>query len=189
MGFQLFSSLNSLSNKPISCIMSNDTSWSFWDKAHRSFHSLCVTWIMAPPGHYVLGKESISQLTPLTHRTSAAKDIIKAGYLCQQRRNGGINLSSGKNLYRERASHEIDVNAESAKWMVTPFLGTDFWMWSLQQESGNMTIGMENLHWNFWTSNRLCRFLVFDGFFPSFPAYFKVSGVNFSVPPYSFLFF
>ena len=126
MGFQLFSSLNSLSNKPISCIMSNDTSWSFWDKAHRSFHGLCVTWIMAPPGHYVLGKESISQLTPLTHRTNAAKDIIKAGYLCQQRRNGGINLSSGKNLYRERASYEIEVNAKSAHMNGHTFFGNRF---------------------------------------------------------------
>ena len=57
--------------------------------------------IVAPPGHYPLGKESLSQLAPLTHRTSATRDILKTGYLCQQSRKGGINLSTGVNSYEE----------------------------------------------------------------------------------------
>ena len=42
--------------------------------------------VFAPPGHYLLGKKSIRQLAPLTHHTSATKDITQAGFLSQQDR-------------------------------------------------------------------------------------------------------
>ena len=82
--------------------------------------------IMAPPGHYPLGKESLSQLAPLTHRTSATGDILKAGYLCQQGRKGGINLSTGVNSYKEWASHEIELDAEAAHKDGHAFFGNRF---------------------------------------------------------------
>ena len=70
--------------------------------------------IMAPPGHYPLGKESLSQLAPLTHCTSATRDILKTGYLCQQSRKGGINLRTDINSYKEWASQEIVIDADAA---------------------------------------------------------------------------
>ena len=62
----------------------------------------------------MLAKESIKQLAPLTHHTSTTKEIIQAGFLSQQDRKGGVNLSTGKNVLRPRATHKIEVNAESA---------------------------------------------------------------------------
>ena len=82
--------------------------------------------IMAPPGHYPLGKESLSQLAPLTHRTSATRDILKTGYLCQQSRKGGINLSTGVNSYKEWASHEIEIDADAAHKDGHAFFGNRF---------------------------------------------------------------
>ena len=54
--------------------------------------------VFAPPGHYRLGKESIQQLAPFTHHTSATKAIIQAGFLCQQDRKGGINFGTAENV-------------------------------------------------------------------------------------------
>ena len=82
--------------------------------------------VMAPPGHYILAKESISQLGPIVHHTCATREIIEAGYLCQQRRKGGINFSTGKNVYRERATHAIEVDADSAMKLGYTFFGNRF---------------------------------------------------------------
>ena len=70
--------------------------------------------VMAPPGHYMLGMESILQLGPFTHCTNAAQKITETGILCQQNRKGGINLCTGKNVYRASATHEIEVDAKLA---------------------------------------------------------------------------
>ena len=40
------------------------------------------------PGHYQLGKESLVQLSPLLHNTSAIKAITESGFLLQQARRG-----------------------------------------------------------------------------------------------------
>ena len=55
--------------------------------------------ILAPPGHYQLGKESLDLLHPLVLNTNATKEIIQSGFLSQQSRNGGINLSSNSSNY------------------------------------------------------------------------------------------
>ena len=97
--------------------------------------------VFAPPGHYLLGKESIRQLAPLTHHTSATKDITQAGFLSQQDRKGGGNLSTGENVYRPRATHKIEVNTP---WnMDSASLGTDFPMLYLPWGSGKEIVGME----------------------------------------------
>ena len=82
--------------------------------------------IRAPPGHYPLGKESLSKLAPLTHRTSATKEILRTGYLCQQGRKGGINLSTGTNSYKASASHEIEIKADAAHKNGHAFFGNRF---------------------------------------------------------------
>ena len=82
--------------------------------------------VEAPPGHFPLGKESLTQLAPLTHRTSATKDILNAGFLCQQSRRGGINLCTGKNSYKEGASHEIEIIADAAHQDGHEFFGNRF---------------------------------------------------------------
>ena len=66
------------------------------------------------PGHHSLGKESLSQLAPFTHRTSATKEILRTDYLCQQGQKGGINLSTGINSYKASASHEIEIQADGS---------------------------------------------------------------------------
>ena len=58
--------------------------------------------------------ESILQLGPFTHRTDAAQKIIETGSLCPQKRKGGTNLCTGKNVYRASATDEIEVDAELA---------------------------------------------------------------------------
>ena len=82
--------------------------------------------IMAPPGHYMLGMESIHQLGPFTHRTNAVQKIIETGTFCQQKRKGGINLCTGKNVYRASATHEIEVDAELAFKRGYTFFGNRF---------------------------------------------------------------
>ena len=70
-----------------------------------------------------MGKESASQLGPLTHRTSAASDIIDAGYLSHKGRKSSVNFTSGKNLYKSQASHEIEVDVETARVQGYAFFG------------------------------------------------------------------
>ena len=82
--------------------------------------------VFAPTGHYRLGKESIQQLAPFTHHTSATKAIIQAGFLCQQDRKGGINFGTGENVYRPTATHKIEVNAETALEHGICFFGNRF---------------------------------------------------------------
>ena len=81
---------------------------------------------MAPPGHNPLGKESLAQLAPLTHCTSATGDILKARYLCQQSWKGEINLNTGVNSCKEWASHEIELDAEAAHKDGHLFFGNRF---------------------------------------------------------------
>ena len=71
-------------------------------------------------------EKSLTQLAPLTHRTSATKDIPNAGFLCQQSRRGGINLCTGKNSYKEGASHEIEIIADAAHQDGHEFFGNRF---------------------------------------------------------------
>ena len=103
--------------------------------------------VEAPPGHFPLGKESLTQLAPLTHRTSATKDILNAGFLCQQSRRGGINLCTSKNSYKEGASHEIEIIVELRlpTRMDMNFLVIGSPMLCLQWVSGPTVIGMEKL--------------------------------------------
>ena len=86
-------------------------------------HSLQIE---ASPGHFLLGKESASQLGPFTHRTSAASDIIDAGYLSHKGRKSSVNFTSGKNLYKSQASHEIEVDVETARVQGYAFFGNWF---------------------------------------------------------------
>lgn len=98
--------------------------------------------VLAPPGHYQLGIESISQISPLTHNTSAVEAITQSGYLSQQKRLGGINFSSGKNSYRHKATHKIQVNAELALSKGYVFLGNRF---------SNVCFGMGKWFGGAWT--------------------------------------
>ena len=82
--------------------------------------------VFAPPGHYRLVKESMEQLAPITHHTSATKAIIQAGFLCQQDRKGGINFGTGENVYRPSATHKIEIDAESALGHGICFFGNRF---------------------------------------------------------------
>ena len=75
-------------------------------------HSVAVC---SPPGHYILGEESLQQHCPLVHNTSAVKDIEASGFLSQQRRIGGINFCSKRNIYRQNTSHHIWIKFEDAK--------------------------------------------------------------------------
>ena len=70
--------------------------------------------ILAPPGHYLLGKESLQQLCPLVHNTSAVKEISLAGFISQQQRKGGVNFSAKESNYRPNASHAVKVETDSA---------------------------------------------------------------------------
>ena len=74
-------------------------------------HSLEV---QSPPGHYQLGKESLLELSPLVHNTSAVKEIQKSGFLMQQEKVGGINLSlsSKAHLFRPKSTHVIEINTK-----------------------------------------------------------------------------
>lgn len=75
-------------------------------------HSVAVC---SPPGHYILGKESLQQHCPLVHNTSAVKDIEASGFLSQQKRLGGINFCSKRNIYRQKSTHQIWLKFEDAK--------------------------------------------------------------------------
>ena len=86
-------------------------------------HSVAVS---SPPGHFILGKESMSQLCPLIHNTSSVKEIRDSGFLSQQGRKGGINFCSKVNKYRKKASHEIHVDAERALRNGFTFFGNRF---------------------------------------------------------------
>ena len=106
--------------------------------------------VFAPPGHYRLEKESIKQLAPFTHHTSAAKDIIQAGFLCQQDRKGGINFSTGENVYRPSATHKIEVKAESALEHGFCFFGNRF---------SNVVFAMGKWEGDCWDGKIPLRFL------------------------------
>ena len=67
--------------------------------------------ILAPPGHYLLGKESLQQLCPLVHNTSAGR---QAGFISQQQRKGGVKYSAKESNYRPNASHAVKVETDSA---------------------------------------------------------------------------
>ena len=67
------------------------------------------------PGHYILGKELLQQHCPLVHNTSAVKDIEASGFLSQQKRLGGTNFCSKRNIYRQKSSHQIWIKFEDAK--------------------------------------------------------------------------
>ena len=86
-------------------------------------HSVAVS---SPPGHYILGKESLLQLCPLVHNTSAIKEIKESGFLSQQGRQGGINLCSKVNNYRLKSSHQIHVDAENSTKKGFTFFGNRF---------------------------------------------------------------
>ena len=75
-------------------------------------HSIAVC---SPPGHYILGKELHQQHCPLVHNTSAVKDMEASGFLSQQKRLGGINFCSKRNIYRQKSSHQIWIKFEDAK--------------------------------------------------------------------------
>ena len=75
-------------------------------------HSVAVC---SPPGYYILGKGSLQQHCPLVHNLSAVKDIKASGFLSQQRRIGGINFCSKRNIYRQNTSHQIWIKFEDAK--------------------------------------------------------------------------
>ena len=70
--------------------------------------------ILAPPGHYLLGRESLQQLCPLVHNTSAVQDISSAGFISQQQRKGGVNFCAKESNYRPNASHAVKVETNSA---------------------------------------------------------------------------
>lgn len=103
--------------------------------------------IMAPPGHYQLGKESLSKLSPLIHNTSAVTEISQSGFLWQNQRKGGINLSSGESSYKPTATHKIIIKAELAHENGFVFFGNRFsqvifgcGMWEDGQWSGKIPI-------------------------------------------------
>jgi hypothetical protein len=75
-------------------------------------HSVAVS---SPPGHFILGKESLLQLCPLIHNTSAISEIQESGVLSQQRRQGGVNFCSKENNYRQKSSHLIRIDFQKAE--------------------------------------------------------------------------
>ena len=79
--------------------------------AARGGHTFKVP---TPPGHYQLGEESLVQLSPLLHNTSAIKAITESGFLLQQARTGGSNICtvSKASLYRPTATHVIEMDTE-----------------------------------------------------------------------------
>lgn len=86
-------------------------------------HSVAIT---SPPGHYLLGKESLCQLCPLIHNTSSAREIQESGFLSQQQRLGGISLCSKQNKYRKKSTHEIHIDAQRALKDGFTFFGNRF---------------------------------------------------------------
>lgn len=84
--------------------------------------------VQSPPGHYQLGKESLEQLSPLVHSTSAVKEIQKSGFLMQQERVGGINLSSSSkaHLFRPKSSHVIEIDTKRSVEKGIVFFGNRF---------------------------------------------------------------
>ena len=118
--------------------------------------------VEAPPGHFPLGTESLTQLAPLTHRTSATKDILNAGFLCQQSRRGGINLCTGKNSYKEGASHEIEIIADAAHQDGHEFFGNRFS--DVVFAMGKWTHG----HWDGKVGLKFLKFCICNYILPSF---------------------
>ena len=111
-------------------------------------HSVAVC---SPPGHYILGKESLQQHCPLVHNTSAVKDIEASGFLSQQKRLGGINFCSKRNIYRQKASHQIWIKFEDAKRASKDgitFFGNRFTEVFFALEHGSMANGVENSHFS-----------------------------------------
>ena len=84
--------------------------------------------VLNPPGHYQLGVESLSQLAPLVHNTSAVGPIIESKFLSQQGRKGGINLVSKKKeaCYRPGATHAAVIDIELSVKMEILFFGNRF---------------------------------------------------------------
>ena len=70
--------------------------------------------ILAPPGHFLLGKEAFQQLCPLLHNTSAVNNIKKDGFISQQGRKGGINFCPKENKYRLGSTHSVILDEESS---------------------------------------------------------------------------
>ena len=71
--------------------------------------------VCSPPGHYILGKESLQQHCPLVHNTSAVKDIEASGFLSQQKRLSGTNFCSKRNIYKQKSSYQIWIKFQDAK--------------------------------------------------------------------------
>ena len=84
--------------------------------------------VQSPPGHYLLCKESLEQLSPLIHSTSAVKEIQKSGFLMQKQRVGGINLcsSSKAHHFRPKSSHVIEINTKRSVEKGIVFFGNRF---------------------------------------------------------------
>ena len=84
--------------------------------------------VQSPPGHYQLSKESLEQLSPLVHSTSAVKEIQKSGFLMQQQRVGGINLSSSSKAhhFRPKSSHVIEIDTKRSVEKGIVFFGNRF---------------------------------------------------------------
>ena len=113
-------------------------------------HSVAVC---SPPGHYILGEESLQQHCPLVHNTSAVKDIEASGFLSQQRRLGGINFCSKRNIYRQKSSHQIWIKFEDAKRASKEgitFFGNRFTEVFFALERGCMANGVVNSHFSTW---------------------------------------
>ena len=70
--------------------------------------------ILAPPGHFLLGKEAFQQLCPFLHNTSAVNNIKKDGFISQQGRKGGINFCPKENKYRLGSTHSVILDEESS---------------------------------------------------------------------------
>ena len=105
--------------------------------------------VCSPPGHYILGKESLQQHCPLVHNTSAVKDIEASGFLSQQKRLGGTNFCSKRNIYRQKSSHQIWIKFEDAKRASKDgitFFGNRFTevFFFFALEHGNTANGVEN---------------------------------------------
>ena len=79
-------------------------------------------------GHYQLGKESLLELSLLVHNTSAVKEIQKSGFLMQQERVGGINLSlsSKAHLFRPKSTHVIEIDTKMSVEKGIVFFGNRF---------------------------------------------------------------
>ena len=107
--------------------------------------------VCSPPGHYILGKETLQQHCPLVHNTSAVKDIEASGFLLQQKRLGGINFCSKRNIYRQKSSRQIWIKFEDAKKASKDgitFFGNCFTEVLFALEHGSMANGVENSHFS-----------------------------------------